>query len=311
MPGGVIQLRGEVPARYHDRVRNLMLDAMRIEARAEGLRLAHASAVMRSYVPDVVWVRRAALLRIKEDLVEKWRGHGADSVYSVDELRADTAAMDAAFTEFNTLFNQYNFSNLRNTIMAAVRADGRVVEDRDLWHHIRSLPNLLVTPANALGALIGAQIVAWQNPRLSVWLREAGYAAAPGGQLRIAEVPDYQGVKVHMTLYIANVDGPASINDPVNDVMDTILPSANGNHIGTHVTLELFGRDDERNPHYFKGEGFYIKYATRVATRDKLAEKGIGEGALEGALGDRLTDKLAQFRARLAAFVAKRLLDYH
>jgi len=309
-PQDVIQRVGEVPPGYNQKLKTLMTDAYRIENRAPDMEQVRASPIMRSYVSLGVWAAFDAAVQTKRDLVEAWKDETAETLVGREaELTLAETQMDAAFTTVVNTWNLYSPMYIRNAQMGVVRVDGRVVEDGKLWNHIKGLPTLKDVSLPNLANFITTQINAWQNPSLRTWFQEIGFPPAGNGRLRISEIPSHGGVKAHMTLHIANVDNTVAITSGIDVIMDTLLPPS-VDWIGTHVTLELFGPDDQRNPHYFSGEGFRIKYATRAQTLAELNRKNIEEGALSNALRDSLEAKRTSFRQKFIAFVALRRQDY-
>ncbi len=306
----VVQRVGEVPGLYHDHLKTLMMDGKRIEARVPSLRDARADAVMMTYIPAATWGILDAQLLIKSNVVEHWKipesmtapGWGA-------RLHQDEVAMDYAFRTINDIHLRYGDTNKINVSLEAVRADGRIVPGQGLWHHLKALPAFANVTQPLLNAFITAQIADWATPSLRLWYTALGLPPAGGGHIRIVQLPACSGRPVHLSLYMANVDNTVAITAAIGTIMDTLIPDSVV-WLGTHVTLELFGAIDGRNPHYYKGQGFRIPPVTDAQTRAEMGVRGIDEATLSGELQTRLNDRRTIFQQNAVAFAAERRAGY-
>jgi len=97
------------------------------------------------------------------------------------------------------------------------------------------------------------------RPKLKEWFTVLQLKNASSGKLKLGTVGDIvvggatgKRVPLHMSLFLANVGNPPSINDAIGNIMNALLPPVVG-HNGTHVTLEINGEISKGNPHYFHG----------------------------------------------------------
>ena len=105
-------------------------------------------------------------------------------------------------------------------------------------------------------ARIAAAVAEQHRPKLKEWFKVLQLSNASGGALKLGSVGDItidrKRIDLHMSLFLANVNVAPSINDPIGNIMNDLLPPVQGN-VGTHVTLEVNGAKSQGNPHYFHG----------------------------------------------------------
>ena len=160
------------------------------------------------------------------------------------------------------------------------------------------------TPTNLAQAQQAITDAVYQqnHPKPGEWLKVLQLPnVKASGDLRVAKVGDlqYQGkrIPVHLTLYLANVDvnnaphlGMTSAN-----IIDAMLPDVVGN-LGTHVTAEIYGDKDQRNPHYFKGAAAGV--ANGLAGHDEW-------GTIEQGMSGLLTAEIVRLTNLVTLHVAR------
>jgi hypothetical protein len=139
-------------------------------------------------------------------------------------------------------------------------------------------------------AKIQAAVDEQHRPKLKEWFKVLQLNSASGGALKLGKVGDItregKRIDLHMSLFLANVASPPSIHDPIDDIMDALLPPVVG-HVGTHVTLELNGPISKGNPHYFHG-------ATSGVPNDLYGKADWG--AVEAEMARLLAKEMARLR---------------
>jgi hypothetical protein len=239
-----------------------------------------------------------------DSIMTQWLNPIPADLTNVQKIAAHSERMSKAFNDLLPLYNTWGQRPLSDIIRAAVTLDGRFVANGLAWEHVIGVPALLDQTQQTLTGFLTAQIAQWRRPKLSKWLQTAGMDAATG-YLRVVQLAAFAGKPTHLSLYIANInlDGDLSIDDGADAVLATLLPDVDNNYRGTHVTLELFGKDDPGNPKYFKGDLF----RPGNATDHNLGPLGTTLDLVEAHLESELTAKVAATRQLLVTFIQNRL----
>lgn len=302
--GKIIQRNGDgkVPDNFCESVRPLMLDALRIENRMYELDKILANAPMKTFFSREHLQTIFEIKSRKKTLVDKWEKYSGPR--SAD-LTRDTEIMDQIFWQFIPIWN-FHYPHAKNAYKEFIINDGRIVKDRNLWCYILSNENTFKKAKEEFTIYITEQINLWRTPKLSKWYNEVGFPAA-SSYIRIDKIEKIKDCAAHLTLYIANVNDTVSITDNTNIIMDALFPASKGNHMGIHITVEIFNEKDSRNPHYFKGEGYYA--SNDQAITNWLASKTLTKDALLSAMSESLQNKLDEYHRKINRFKQERSRD--
>ncbi len=282
-------------------LQDLLGDARRISSRLDDIK--KAGDVLSSYFTDAVKKGIQEVTDEHAQLMAQWTNPLPADLGNRQKIAAHTERMSKAFDKINDIYNKWNPTQLQAIMRREVAALNLLVRPGPAWDQLFSLPALTKVKKADLPAFVANFIVDWKSPKLSVWMRE-GQITAASGKLRVIALSPFEGVKTHMSIYIANIDpnGSRSIDDAIEDIVDTLLPAAApGGTLGTHVTWELFGQDDRNNPRYFKGSDFFINGGA-----SKLAEYGTDQAKLSANLEKQLQDQTTAIRNLLQKFIATR-----
>lgn len=280
-------------AETQDALKPFWMDAMRIGNRRteiESLSPARGSFVTQPMrlTLQVDWDRTKELTRL-------WSANPPPPADDIPDAVAEMAAIRDRVSAIN---NGYFFDPYRSTL----RDDNRVVIPSQLAGQILGLVNNN-TDRTAFIQIINQQIGVWTVPPLRVWFTAMGVGAVANGRIRLQALAQVSNTNVHLTNYVANVDNTASINDSINDVMDALFPPAQGDWLGTHATMELFGQDDQDNPRYYKGQG----WRSNGHANGQLAGMNGGIAAARNGVQAELNTALAGYQVQVQAFINRRL----
>jgi hypothetical protein len=163
--------------------------------------------------------------------------------------------------------------------------------------------SLLAMKRDDVIAKIATVVAEQHKPKLKEWFKVLQLGNASGGALKLGKVGDVvvggatgKRIPLHMSLFLANVADPPSINDPIDDIMDALLPPVQG-HVGTHVTLEINGEKSKGNPHYFHG-------ATSGVANDLGGDPQWS--TIEAEMKKKLDSEMARLEALVQQFVDRK-----
>ncbi len=289
-------------AEPNDALKPFWIDAMRINTRKFDLDKIPPLSVPGSYMPALVRQNLGVDLARFQVLVTKWTP-GPTPRPAATDIPNDVQEMDQLFGRINQVWRLY-FQKLRVDLQKDVaRVDNRIVPNSQLWDNLFADQSLRDLSRADFVTAIGDKITAWRRPRLRDWFAAMQYPAVANGRIRLEALNQVRGYDTHLTNYLANVDATASINDPIATVMDALMPPAGADWRGLHVTMELFGQDDDRNPKFFKGQGFY----TTQAANQMLQGLQGGINGVRGALQAELNAALQTYQGRVQILINARL----
>lgn len=258
-----------------------------------------------SYIPPNVQGEITTLSNERDSVMSRWLPQHVRQEDLADgaKLRAHKGRISDALDQLIVIYNRWGQPPLRTIIGTAIVALGAVTRGCPAYLDMLAVPALLLTTAPNLQDFHDQRLAAWRRPRLRIWLEKAGLEAA-NGYLRIVNLGEFAGKPVHLSLYIANIDldGDLSIDDAVDDVIATLVPDVDNQWRGTHVTLEVFGRDDQRNPKFFKPNSFRFNNANVSA----LTAINTTAPAVSNNLSQKLATKITDIRNKLTIFMAER-----
>ena len=267
-------------------------DAMRIGNRRHEIETL--SAPRASFVPANASQELAAIWNDTKTLTRRWSNKPPPQA---NEIPAALAAMTGLLNRISLVSQDW----FRNPYLSTLRDDGRVVLPSQLANHILQEVRR-DTDRPAFMGIVTSQINNWTVPRLHVWFTAMGVPSVANGRIRLQELSPVQGKKVHLSNYLANVDATTSIRDPIQTVMDALFPPAQGDWLGTHVTMELFGQDHQDNPRYYKGRGWRSNQNADV----QLANLQGGVDAARADLQQQLTDALNAYQQKVQTIINER-----
>lgn len=157
--------------------------------------------------------------------------------------------INALYMEF---VNRDTNDFLRRMVRNMPTFTNRVRAGTDLANRVFSFNNVGIAK-NQVAGHITTVINNFRRPGLKDWVKAIDTEAS-GSHIIIISAGNYAGHPIHFTNHKANVNGAALLSHNNNQVVDILFPDTIG-AFGTHTTYELFGKDDKRNPRYFKGYG--------------------------------------------------------
>ncbi|CAM3703598.1 hypothetical protein VA7868_01477 [Vibrio aerogenes CECT 7868] len=186
---------------------------------------------------------------------------------------------------------------LRTQVRRMTTFTTRVLADSDLATRVLSFNNQPID-RDDVAQHVTDRIHSFKRPGLKGWMKAIDTEDS-GSHIIIISAGNHGGFPIHFTNHKDNVNGVATIDEHNNAVINKLFPDSVG-WMGAHTTLELFGKNDPKNPHFFKGEG--LKMPSNASNgdqptfnqqcRDKLTEAGITVANTELALSHALTNTI-------------------
>jgi len=267
-------------------------DAMRIGNRRHEIETL--SAARASFIPAHARQELTAIWDDTKTLTRRWSSNPPPQA---NEIPAALAAMTGLLNRISLVSQDW----FGNPYLSTLRDDGRVVLPSQLANHILQEVHRDTDRPTFIGILT-SQLNNWTVPRLHVWFTAMGVPSVANGRIRLQELSPVQGKKVHLTNYLANVDATSSIRDPIQTVMNALFPPAQGDWLGTHVTMELFGEDHQDNPRYYNGQGWRSNQNANV----QLGNLQGGVDAARAGLQQQLTDALSAYKQKVQTIIDER-----
>lgn len=282
-------------------IQNIQADILRIENREQDIEAMIAEGIANTYFDNNALNSYRAGVTTKTQFNTNYPDSNAYNNLNIDQLTNLQATINTAFEQVNKFYIKYGPSGIIAIQEAYLNSLNKVVQNSDLWNKIKIEARMI--RRNDLSNWVDGQIRSWKRPKIRDWMKAMGLTAA-NGYLRVVPLANYLDKKVHLSLYQANIDLDVelSIDTPVNDLRDALLPASTGNRKGLHVTWEYFGQDDQRNPRFFRGVDGFVR-------RPDVVLNDIDLNDLSNNLSGQLNAKINQSVVAIQNLIADRRAD--